>query len=194
MNTPPKPTKSLAGKICRHCQQGKFELVQITHVENVAQDNPLAIPDVWVDRCNHCGEILFPGDTVHYIETFVAEETEQLTGQDLEQIRKDLGVERQDEMSEILGLGTKTFHKWESGSQLPTRSMSYYIRLLAAFPEAFEWLRARGWQGRNRLATAEKSPLVEMESRFPALAADPSRLNIVMTARINHAGILFGKK
>ena len=40
-------------------------------------------------------------------------------------------------MSEILGLGTKTYHKWESGAQFPTRSMSYYIRMLAEFPEAF---------------------------------------------------------
>jgi putative zinc finger/helix-turn-helix YgiT family protein len=193
MNTPPKPIKTLAGKTCRHCQQGKFELVQITHVENVAQDNPLTIPDVWVDRCNHCGEIIFPGDTVHYIETVVAEETEQLTGQDLEHIREILGVLRQDEMSEILGLGKKTFHKWESGSQVPTRSMSYYIRVLEKFPEAFEWLRARGWHGRNRLTTTEKSPLLEMQSRFPALAANPSRLNSVMTSRINYAGVLFAK-
>jgi hypothetical protein len=32
-----------------------------------------------------------------------------------------------------------------------------------------------------------------MESRFPALAANPSRLNAVMTARINYAGVLFAK-
>jgi DNA-binding transcriptional regulator YiaG len=150
MNTCPKPTKTLAGKNCRLCQKGKFELVQITHVENVAQDNPLTIPEIWVERCDNCGEILFPGDTVHFIETVVAEYTEQLTGSDLERIREDLGIERQDEMSEILGLGTKTYHKWESGAQYPTRSMCYYIRLLAAYPEAFDWLRQRGWRSKSR--------------------------------------------
>ena len=153
MNTPPKPLKSMAGKPCRHCQQGTFELVQITHVENVAQDNPLTIPDVWVDRCNHCGEIIFPGDTVHFIESVVAEQTEQLTGRELERIREDLGVETQDEMSEVLGLGTKTYHKWESDAQYPTRSMSYYIRVLAAFPDAFAWLRQRKWRSSNRVAS-----------------------------------------
>jgi YgiT-type zinc finger domain-containing protein len=193
MNTPPKPSKTLAGKSCRECGSGKFELVQINHVEKIANDNPLTIPDVWVDRCNHCGETLFPGDTVHYIESVVAEATEQLTGRELECIRDDFGVLKQDEMSEILGLGTKTYHKWESGAQFPTRSMSYYIRVLAEFPEAFEWLRARDWRVRNRLTTAEKSPLIEMQSRFPALAANPSRLNTVMTARINYAGVLFSK-
>ena len=177
MNIPPKPAKSFAGKNCRACGQGKIELVQITHVENVAQDNPLTIRDVWVDRCNHCGEIIFPGDTVHFIETVVAEETEQLTGRDLEQIREDLGVDRQDEMSEILGLGTKTFHKWESGSQLPTRSMSYYIRLLAAFPDAFEWLRRREWRNSNRITG--RNVKNDLSVMFPDLqiSVDQNRLS-----------------
>lgn len=142
----PKPTKTLAGKPCRDCGVGKFELVQITHLAKIPNDNPVTVADIWVDRCNHCGEILFPGETVQYIEMVVADSTEQLIGQELEQIRELLGVRRQDDMSEILGLGEKTFHKWESGSQVPTRSMSYYIRVLAEFPEAFEWLRARGWR------------------------------------------------
>ena len=189
----PKPTKTLAGKPCRECGEGKFELVQITHLAKIPNDNPVTVADIWVDRCNHCGETLFPGETVQFIQTVVADSTEQLTSQELEEIRELLGVRRQDDMSEILGLGEKTFHKWESGSQVPTRSMSYYIRVLAEFPEAFGWLRARGWRGRNRLTTAEKSPLQEMKSRFSALAANPSRLNNVMTNRINYAGVLFAK-
>ena len=177
MNTPPKPNKTLAGKSCRHCQQGKFELVQITHIENVAQDNPLTIPGVWVDRCNHCGEIIFPGDTVHFIETVVAEETGQLTSRELERIREDLGVDTQDQMSEILGLGTKTFHKWESGAQFPTRSMSFYIRVLAAFPEAFKWLRRHEWRNANRVAG--RNAKGDLSAMFPDLqiSKDQHRLS-----------------
>jgi putative zinc finger/helix-turn-helix YgiT family protein len=184
MNIPPKPAKSFAGKSCRACGHGKFELVQIDHSANVANDNPIAIPNIWVDRCNHCGEILFPGDTVHYIETVVAEETEQLTGRDLEQIREDLGVDRQDEMSEILGLGTKTFHKWESSSQLPTRSMCYYIRLLAKFPEAFDWLRRREWRNANRLTG--RNAKNDFSAMFPDLqiSEDQNRLSPEIIDRV----------
>ena len=189
----PKPSNTLAGKTCRECGEGKFELVQITHLEKIPNDNPVTVADVWVDRCNHCGEILFPGETAQFIEMVVADSTEQLTSQDLEQIRELLGVRRQDDMSEILGLGEKTFHKWESGSQVPTRSMSYYIRVLAEFPEAFAWLRARGWRGRNRLTTSERSPLEDMQMRFRVLASNPSRLNAVMTDRTNYAGVFFAK-
>ena len=174
----------MLAKVAGACGHGKFELVQIDHSANVANDNPIAIPNIWVDRCNHCGEILFPGDTVHYIETVVAEETEQLTGRDLEQIREDLGVDRQDEMSEILGLGTKTFHKWESSSQLPTRSMCYYIRLLAKFPEVFEWLRRREWRNANRLTG--RNAKNDFSAMFPDLqvSEDQNRLSPEIIDRV----------
>ena len=149
----PKPKKSLAGRTCRKCGKGKLEFVQIEHVEKIPNDNPITIPGLWVNRCDRCGEILFPADSVHFIETVFAEQTELLTGRELKQIRESLGVGRQDEMSEILGLGEKTFHKWESGSQVVSRSMSYYLLILAEFPEAFEWLRDRGWRhGARRTA------------------------------------------
>ena len=167
MNTPPKPAKSLAGKPCRQCGQGHFELVQITHIEKLPNDNPVTVADIWVDRCNHCGEVLFPAETVQFIEAEVASQSEQLTGEELEQIRKFLGIQRQDDMSEILGLDEKTFHKWESGSQIPTRSMCYYIRVLAAFPEAFDWLRRREWQSSNRIF--KRDSLNDISLMFPDL-------------------------
>lgn len=163
----PKPTRTLAGKTCRECGVGKFELVQITHLAKIPNDNPVTVADIWVNRCNHCGENLFPGETVQYIESVVAEQTERLTGNELERIREDLGIERQDEMSEILGLGTKTFHKWESGAQFPTRSMSYYIRILAEFPQSFDWLRRRIWRNRNRVLTSRET--ADFNAMFPDL-------------------------
>lgn len=168
MNTP-KPKQSLARQTCPACGTGKFALVQIDHIENVAEDNPITIPGVWVDRCSHCGEIVFPGDTTAFIESVVADQTQQLTTRELERIRDDLGVATQDEMSEALGLGTKTYHKWESGAQFPTRSMSYYIRVLAEFPQAFDWLRRRAWRQRNRLAQLISQ--TDFAAMFPDLAS-----------------------
>lgn len=163
----PKPTRSLAGRLCPTCHHGHLEFLQIEHVEDVAEDNPLTIPGVWVNRCDHCGEVVFPGDTVHFIESVVAEHTEQLTPRELERVREDLGVATQDEMSQLLGLGTKTYHKWESGAQFPTRSMSYYIRLLAEFPQAFDWLRCRAWRNKNRLLQSQAA--ADFKAMFPDL-------------------------
>lgn len=168
----PKPTESLAGQTCPCCKQGHFALVQIDHTEQVAEGDPITVPGVWVERCDHCGEIVFPGETTRFIESVVAEQTEQLTPRELERIREDLGVATQDEMSEILGLGLKTFHKWESGRQFPTRSMSYYIRVLAEVPGAFDVLRRRAWRAKNRLATPQAE--ADLASMFPDLTARPS--------------------
>ncbi len=167
----PKTKESLAGQTCPCCQQGHFALVQIDHTERVADDNPITVPGVWVERCDHCGEIVFPGGTTRFIESAVAEQTEQLTPRELERIREDLGVATQDEMSEILGLGLKTYHKWESGRQFPTRSMSYYIRVLADVPGTFDFLRRRAWRTRNRVATTPAE--ADLAAMFPDLAANP---------------------
>ena len=56
----PKPTKSLAGTACRECGEGHFQFIQIDHVEKISNDNPVTVPGVWVNRCDHCGEIDFP--------------------------------------------------------------------------------------------------------------------------------------
>jgi DNA-binding transcriptional regulator YiaG len=167
----PKPTMSLAGQLCPACHQGRFELVQIDHVEDVAEDNPITVKGIWVERCDHCGEPVYPGETVRFIESVVAEQTEQLTLHELERIREALGVDTQDQMSEALGLGTKTYHKWESGAQFPTRSMSYYIRVLANVPGAFEFLRRRAWRAKNRLGAPPAQ--ADLAAMFPDLAANP---------------------
>jgi putative zinc finger/helix-turn-helix YgiT family protein len=165
----PNPRESLAGQTCPCCQQGRLSLVQTDYTESVAEDNPITIPGVWVERCDHCGETVFPGETTRFIEAVVAEQTEQLDPRELERIREDLGIQRQDEMSEILGLGAKTFHKWESGAQFPTRSMCCYIRVLAEFPDAFDWLRRRAWRDKNRLARLRGQ--ADLATMFPDLAS-----------------------
>jgi DNA-binding transcriptional regulator YiaG len=183
----PKPQKSLAGQTCPLCRSGKFHLVQIDHTENVAEDNPVEIHGIWVDRCENCHEIVFPGDTTAFIESVVADQTEQLTTRELERIRDDLGVTTQDEMSETLGLGLKTYHKWESGAQFPTRSMCYYIRVLAEVPGAFEFLRRRAWRTKNRIATPNAE--ADFAAMFPDLAANPPASSRIANPRAQSSRI-----
>lgn len=180
----PKPKESLHGEKCPICGKGLLQLVR-THYEYKHPDEPVEnVPDVWVERCDQCGEQIFPSETSQYIEKFIAEQAEQLTSDELEQIREALEVD-QTQMSQILGLGEKTFHRWENGTQYPNRSMCYYIRVLAQFPEAFEWLRERGWRRSNRVAQVLAT--LDLSSQFPDLAgkavvergrSTPSRLGI----------------
>jgi putative zinc finger/helix-turn-helix YgiT family protein len=163
----PKPRESLHGEKCPICGKGILQLVR-TNYEYKHPDEPVVnVPDVWIECCDQCGEQIFPSETSQYIERFIAEQAEQLTPDELEEIRLALDVD-QTEMSQILGLGEKTFHRWENGTQFPNRSMCYYIRVLAQFPEAFEWLRERGWRRSNRVAPILAA--LDLASQFPDLA------------------------
>lgn len=147
-----KPTDSLHDEECPFCGKGKLSLKQIEYTFESPDSPKVSVPGVWVDYCVACGENIYPAATSAYIEEVLAELDDQLTPRELERIRENLGVD-QGEMSEILGLGDKTYHRWEKGSQFPSRSMGYYIRILANNPNVFEWLRSRGWRN-NRVNTS----------------------------------------
>jgi hypothetical protein len=61
---PPKPNESLAGQFCPACEQGKLDLVQIDHTEMLPEDDPMLIRNLWVERCDHCHETVFPSESL----------------------------------------------------------------------------------------------------------------------------------
>ena len=187
-----KPNETLHGENCPVCGKGTLQLVRANYEYQNPDEPAVTVPNVWVERCDQCGEQFFPSETSQFIEKFIAEQSEQLAPEELEDIRKALGVD-QTEMSRVLGLGEKTFHRWENGIQFPNRSMCYYIRVLAQFPEAFEWLRERGWQRSNRVAPVLAA--LDFSSQFPDLAAriaaDRGR-STIPKLRINPARGLVG--
>jgi putative zinc finger/helix-turn-helix YgiT family protein len=164
--------KSLEGQTCPFCGAGKFVLTTIDYEAELPDAQTLVVPNLPVERCDQCGETVFPAESSQRIDSAIAEGTEQLTPRELERIRDDLGVD-QTEMSEILGLGGKTYHRWENGSQYPSRSMGYYIRLLHEFRDAFDWLRERGWRGKNRVR--QFTTPHDFAVQFPDLAGKGSR-------------------
>ena len=162
--TQKKPTTTMEGEQCPFCAKGRLVLCQADH-RVISPDEPeIVVAGVWVEKCDACNEMLFPSESSRYIEQALAQETEQLTPAQLEEIRKRLGVD-QTEMSKILGLGGRTYHRWEKGTQYPSRSMCCYIRILGKFPFAFEWLRDCGW--RHEKATVTLSPQANSENSFP---------------------------
>lgn len=74
-----KPSETLAGQECPFCAQGKLELCQIVHQVETPDEPTLGIPNVWVDRCAACGEMIFPPESSNYIEQVIAEQAEQLS-------------------------------------------------------------------------------------------------------------------
>jgi transcriptional regulator with XRE-family HTH domain len=58
-----------------------------------------------------------------------------LSAQEIREIRLRLG-RTQAEMSHLLGVGAKTYCRWESGSFLQSLSFDNYLRLIRDVPEA----------------------------------------------------------
>lgn len=108
----------------------------------------VVVPGIVQGICGNCDELFLSITEKRKIEEYISAEVERIDPSDLRQIRERLKVD-QSEMGQILGLGVKTYHRWERGSQIPSRSMGFYIRVLNHFPEAFQWLRARGWKSRE---------------------------------------------
>jgi putative zinc finger/helix-turn-helix YgiT family protein len=63
-----------------------------------------------------------------------------LTIEQLKEIRSKLGY-TQEEMAGLLGLGKKTYFRWEKGLFLQNKAMDKYLRLIAENPENINILK-----------------------------------------------------
>jgi putative zinc finger/helix-turn-helix YgiT family protein len=133
---------------CLCCGKGSLHTLKRDFVAKIGDGQTLRIPNIEMEVCDRCGEEILSLESARAVDAAVAHHTERLTTNELREMREQFGVD-QTEMSEALGLGGKTFHRWEKGSQYPSRSMGYYLRLLREFPETFAWLRSRRWKRRN---------------------------------------------
>lgn len=57
----------MAGKQCRCCGKGKFELVQLDYTETI-REKIFIHNKIWVNKCNLCEELVFPAMTVSYMQ------------------------------------------------------------------------------------------------------------------------------
>jgi putative zinc finger/helix-turn-helix YgiT family protein len=179
---------------CFECEKGRLvEIVQ--DYTDVGPDGAsVVVPGVKMLRCTDCGEELIPAESSRYISRYVAEANEQLTKAELYAMLEASGLSQKD-FAEAIGLGEKTFHRWLKGTQIASRSMGYYLRAMVRFPEAFEWVKERGW--RNPTLAPVHTPTKERAeiSQFPALTkryASPSSRGEVGT-HINPARMLMLK-
>ena len=169
--------------LCPACEKGHLSLVTRDFVAHIGEGQKLRVPGISMEVCDECGEEILPLESAREVDAAIAEYTDRLTPGELTEIREAFKVD-QSEMSEALGLGSKTYHRWEKGSQYPSRSMGYYLRALREYPEVFAWLRSRGWHGRNRVTTQDQPnqrgsahTRREKSGRPAPIAGAPARLN-----------------
>jgi putative zinc finger/helix-turn-helix YgiT family protein len=94
-------------------------------------------------RCDQCGEELISEDLAQVTEQEAAdryrEAERRLAPEDIRALRDRFGL-TQELMERTLGLGAKTWVRWETGRIIPNRSMDNLLRLIDRDPTALSFL------------------------------------------------------
>lgn len=153
---------------CFECDDGIYQEVAVDYKATTRDGVEIVVPNVQILRCQSCGEETVPAASVQQISEFIAAVNEQLKAAELYAIMEKYD-RNQKEISEICGFGEKTFHRWLKGTQVVSRSMGYYLRVLGKFPEAFAWVEARGWRQEEQKGAVISSRRTSEECFIEAL-------------------------
>jgi len=138
---------------CPECKKGllvkKSGTFETVYTDKSMQTHPLSVEGISWAQCNACGEISLDHDAMTKIETARRRALGLLAPGDLSQLRVQLG-RTQVEMSELLGIGEKTYCRWERGSYVQSEGFDRYIRLLLVEPENVHLL--------ERIASSKRRP------------------------------------
>jgi putative zinc finger/helix-turn-helix YgiT family protein len=135
----PKPRRS-----CFECGQGTLLPVREDYAARTPEGLEIIIPDVPMERCDHCGDVVLSGETSAWIHDQIDRATGRLSREELQAFLDQYRL-TQREAEQILGLGEKMIGRWLKGPFQVSASISNYIRVLMADPTAFEILKHRKW-------------------------------------------------
>lgn len=114
---------------------GAEELEEVSGVFQTEIEGPqgrtvkLAVPKLRWKHCRSCGEDVLDDVASEAITRAHRSALKLLGADEIRSIREALG-KTQAEMAELLGVGEKTFTRWESGSHFQTEAFDRYLRLL----------------------------------------------------------------
>lgn len=143
-------------KHCVDCDDGLYEVVTVEYKDVDQNGHEVSVPGVEILRCKGCGAELIPAASDRLISEAVAQANEQLTPAELYALMEQYDL-NQKEVAKICGFGEKTFHRWLKGTQVVSRSMGYYLRILQEFPAALQFVKDQAWRtGANSTSRMHK--------------------------------------
>ena len=126
---------------------------------------PLYVPDVSWLECENCGEAILDPAAAERVDQARRQALGLLSPNEIRSFRQELG-KTQVEMSRLLGVGEKTYCRWESGAFVQSLAFDRYLRLLIANQENVQRLEMmeEGSVGLDLMGAAEQD-----EIEFPEL-------------------------
>lgn len=156
----------MAAKKCPLCGQQTLVEMQGEYRMEPPPNIPggvIIIPDASWLHCESCGEDILS----HELDTAIGGERYRrlglLTPDDIRRVRGKTGLSAVD-MSHLLGVGEKTYTRWENGRSLQTKASDTLIRLIDRNAEMFALVDAEREPGRDALVRRYFADLEHLKS------------------------------
>lgn len=121
--------------ICPECKLGRLVrkrgMYETTYVDRNGEVHQLSVSDLSWFECAGCAEVVLDDEAMSAIEAARRRALGLLTPQEIRGLRMSLD-KTQAGMSELLGIGEKTYCRWESGVYMQSEGFDRYLRLLLA--------------------------------------------------------------
>src|SRR5262249_19605918 len=131
-------------KKCQNCSSKMAERHGTYRFEppsNVPGGTMVIADATWLE-CDNCGQQMIPAALNRKLEELSMTRQGLLVPAQIKAIREKLGLS-QTAMAERLGVGEKTYTRWESGRSMQNKSSDNLIRLMDRSPEQFAVIEAQ---------------------------------------------------
>ncbi len=173
----------ICGEIAFEDRSGDFHF-QVP--ENIP-GGEIVVPNARWEECAACGEVVLSLELEEALDREHYRRKGLLTPDEIKAIRNRAGLS-QKEMGERLGVGEKTYTRWENGHSIQNKSSDNMIRLFDKHPEVFEEIEAqRDPERRKTIREYIASLAVAKGENEMAMAAHGVDLDTRNTARIREA-------
>lgn len=113
-------------------RDGRFDT---RYMDRRGSERVLTIPNVRRLACNACGEEILDDTASRQVEDARRVAMGLLSSAEIRELRVQFG-RTQIQMSRLLGVGEKTYCRWESGAFVQSVAFDNYLRLLREIPQA----------------------------------------------------------
>lgn len=180
-------------KPCYNCGAERMEEKRGTYRFDPPPNIPggtMVIPDATWRECANCGEQLLSAELGRKIEELSMLRQGLLMPAQIKAVREKLGL-TQTAMAERLGVGEKTYTRWESGRSMQNKSSDNLIRLMDRSPEQFAVIEAQRSPQRSIKIADYFKQLDQQEGQSPrnslAMAAHDAELSVGAAERVRAA-------
>lgn len=128
----------MCGELALSSRNGEFRFVPPKNIPG----GEMVVPGAEWLECGSCGKRILPPALDQALDRLRYERLGLLTPAEIKEVRERAGKSQAD-MAGLLGVGEKTYTRWESGRSIQNRSSDNLIRLADGHPEQFLYLEAQ---------------------------------------------------